>query len=104
MRFIVYGVTGEYSDTRIWLVRAFGDKAEAEAFAVRLTADGRRIRALGNKRDATGRWKNEWNDTDPEPLDPGVHIDPYGDVPVYYVQPVPEGDEAPLGWREGELP
>lgn len=99
---VVWGEEGEYSDRRVWTVRAFVDEGEARAFVEAVSAQAREVwMAWKAERDA-GRYDYSQDDRArfPIPLDPvGGKGSSWSDRPDYDSCDPPQYhvDEVPLG-------
>jgi hypothetical protein len=84
--FVVVGDCGEYSDWRMWLVRAFNDKDDAERETARLTA------WVKEHTEQTGQWDIRWKVRQKHSV-PGDEDGEYTDwePPRYGVHEVPVG-------------
>lgn len=79
MIYIVFGATGEYSDHREWVVKAYTKKEAAEEMVTKCTEEGNRIKS----KYGVG-WN--WNHADvPHKYDPGFHWD-YSGFNYYIVE------------------
>lgn len=83
--YMVYGMTGEYSDHIEWPVRAFADEEKAKELVLKASERAKEIYA---------RWQNSYMGF-PKPkeqneYDPGMDIDFSGTTYAYWVVPFEE--------------
>lgn len=105
---VVWGEEGEYSDRRVWVVRAFTDGGEARAFVDAVSAQARevwmtwRVWEDDGAEQGRGKWMED-RERFPVSLDPvgnapdasGYHHSyGYCDPPRYHLDEVPLGPVA----------
>lgn len=88
--YVVQGSTGEYSDHKEWLVRAFISETAAQCLILKLTEEANRLKLkYGNYLD----WKYpDIGESEPNTLDPDFRWDVSGVNYIYLVVDLDEGE------------
>lgn len=91
--FIVFGSTGEYSDSHEWPVRAFANQEEANQFAVECQKEADAIWNAGDG-DEFEKWRaaRVFTDNNRQKLDPHLHFD-YTGTDYHVSGPIPFGKQ-----------
>jgi len=79
--YVIEDQTGEYSDNRNWLVKAFRSEQQAKDFVEKVSEEYRKLR----EKYGGVYWYHNWDgDKDPNPLDPYMETDYTGTTYCHY--------------------